>query len=101
MQKLERLLLLLTSIVVWLSSFGQGFSSERLRRNVADLDTNRSLSIAAKLKLMYDWKQMSEAAGLPQDSMYARLLHKIAVDEWYANRNYSLALTANFSGFTD
>jgi tetratricopeptide (TPR) repeat protein len=96
MQKPERLLLLLTSIVVWLSSFGQGFSSERLRRNVADLDTNRSLSLAAKLKLMYDWKQMSEAAGLPQDSVYARLLHKIAVDEWYANRNYSLALRLTF-----
>jgi CHAT domain-containing protein/tetratricopeptide (TPR) repeat protein len=89
----KHILLLLVVAFVQLTSAGQSVSSASVWRDLARLDTNQSLSVAGKLKLLYEWKMKSEAFGLPQDSVYARLLHKIGVYEWYANKNYNLALT--------
>jgi CHAT domain-containing protein len=71
---------------------GQQLSNALLFRNLTSLDTNRALSAARKLQLLYEWKKESETLGLPRDSVYARLLHKIGVYEFYAGKNYYTAL---------
>ncbi len=84
------------SSFVWLSAPGQSFTSATVRDNLASLDTNRSLGVAGKLNRLYEWKKKSEASRLPQDSVYARLLHRIGVYEWFANKNYNQALSYTF-----
>jgi len=82
-------------IVLVLATFaspGQRLSNTLLWKNLAGLDTNRVLSVAAKLQLLYEWKRESEAEGLPQDSVFARLLHKTGVYEFYSSKNYNKAL---------
>lgn len=96
MWKLKHLLPLLVATFMQLSAAGQAVSGASVWRDLANLDTNQSLSAAGKLKLLYEWKKQAEAVGLPQDSVYARLMHKIGVYEWYANRNYNLALSETY-----
>jgi tetratricopeptide (TPR) repeat protein len=95
-QELKHILPLLFLVVVRLSASGQSVTSESVWRDLASLDTNQSLNTSGKLKLLYEWKKKSEAFRLPEDSVYALLLHKIGVYEWYANRNYNLALNHTY-----
>jgi CHAT domain-containing protein/tetratricopeptide (TPR) repeat protein len=74
-----------------LACMGQGFSNARIWRDLAELDSNRVSGISTKLQLMYEWKKKAEHLRLPQDSVYARLLHKIGSYEFDRN-NYNAAL---------
>lgn len=75
-----------------LTCMGQAFSNATIRRDLAGLDTDRALGFTAKLQLMYEWKKRAEAEQLPQDSVYARLLHKIGNYE-FDLKNYNTALS--------
>src|SRR5258708_14959474 len=78
---------------------GQVLTNELILRNLADLDRNPALQATAKLQLLYDWKKRSEALQLPQDSAYARLLHKIGVLEFQVSKNYNAAIIYTLSAF--
>jgi len=75
-----------------LSSRGQGISSESIRKGLLSLDTNNRLSPKDKLQLLYAWKRDADARRLPQDSVYAQLLRKIGVYEFYVTHRYTIAL---------
>ena len=92
MKKFKILAALAVVVFLRLSSAGQPLSNKVIWRSIAKLDTNPLLSPAGKLKLLYEWKKKSEALRLPQDSVYALLLHKIGVFEFHAGKNYNLAL---------
>lgn len=92
MSKLNYLVLLVVSVFFELSAAGQDVSNAVIWREVANLDTNRVLGPPAKLKVLYEWKRKSEELRLPQDSVYAHLLHKIGVYEFFAGRRYNVAL---------
>ena len=81
---------------IWHASRGQDLTSASLWRDLGNLDTNRAASPTEKLRMLYEWKKQSEASRLPKDSVYARLLHKIGAYEWFAGRNYNLALAYTF-----
>lgn len=96
MRVIAAILTVLALAFTGLDSSGQTVSSASIRRNIDLLDANRSLSFAGRLKLLYEWKKQSETSGLPRDSVYARLLHKIGAYEWFANKDYNLALAFTF-----
>jgi tetratricopeptide (TPR) repeat protein len=75
-----------------LSCRGQPVTSASIRQELVSLDTNHTLSPKGKLQVLHEWKTKSDAAQLPQDSIYARLLHKIGVYEFYADKRYNVAL---------
>jgi tetratricopeptide (TPR) repeat protein len=73
-------------------SAGQEVSEASILQVLARMDTIRSLGPSGKLQLLYEWKRKSEASKLPEDSVYARLLHKIGVYEFYTSKRYNTAL---------
>jgi tetratricopeptide (TPR) repeat protein len=73
----------------------QDFTSRSISKNLASLNEFPVPPPDRQLQLLYEWKYKSDHLGLPQDSVYARLLHKIGALEFLVNRNYSLAI-----GFT-
>jgi CHAT domain-containing protein/tetratricopeptide (TPR) repeat protein len=86
------LLAVVAILLFHFSCLAQQFSNDTLMEDMAGLDRNSVLNPAAKLQTLYSWKQRSETLRLPRDSVYARLLHKIAVYEFQVNRNYNLAI---------
>ncbi len=92
MKNFKILATLAAFVFLRLASPGQGLSNVEIWQDISNLDTNRSLGPAGKLKLLYELKKKSEALRLPRDSVYARLLHKIGVYEFFANRKYNVAL---------
>lgn len=92
MRKFKILAALAAFVLLRLTSSGQRFSNTEIWQDITSLDTNQSLNPAGKLKLLYEWKKQSEALRLPQDSVYARLLHKIGVYEFFAGKRYNVAL---------
>ena len=70
----------------------QKLSNEMFLARITSLDTNNSLRPAEKLRLFYDLKSRSEKLQLPQDSVFARLLHKIGALEYRVKRNYNVAI---------
>jgi tetratricopeptide (TPR) repeat protein len=71
---------------------GQGISQASLRSGLESLDNNRALGATEKLQLLYEWKAKAEVSKLPFDSVYARLLHRIGVYEFYTGKRYNTAL---------
>ena len=92
MREVTFILALAAFVSVRSSCQGQIISTESIRRNVVNLDSNQTLSSKVKLQLLYDWKRKAEASQLPQDSVYALLLHKIGVYEFYTDKRYNVAL---------
>jgi len=90
-RKLKYILALVT-LVFALTSPGQEVSIESIRQGLISLDANQKLSQKDKLQLLYAWKRQADARRLPQDSVYARLLHKIGVYEFYVTHRYTVAL---------
>src|SRR4051812_4504095 len=86
------LLAVVAILLFHFSCLAQQFSNDTLMEDMAGLDRNSVLNPVAKLQTLYSWKQRSETLRLPRDSVYARLLHKIAVYEFQVNRNYNLAI---------
>ncbi|HEY4208112.1 MAG TPA: CHAT domain-containing tetratricopeptide repeat protein [Puia sp.] len=77
---------------VWMSSQGQEVSNESIGQGLISLDINQKLDPKDKLQLLYVWKRKAELAHLPQDSVYAQLLHKIGVYEFNVTQRFSIAL---------
>lgn len=92
MYKLNRLAALLLLIAGLPAAYGQRLSNALLVKDLANLDTNQLLPATGKLQVLYEWKKEADALRLPQDSVYARLLHKIGVYEFYARNNYNTAI---------
>jgi tetratricopeptide (TPR) repeat protein len=90
--KAKSLIAVIALALAHLACPGQQLSNASIWKSLVSLDTNQVLPAAGKLQLLYEWKKESEALRLPQDSVYARLLHKIGVYEFYARRNYYTAL---------
>ncbi len=84
---------ILTALSVYFHCPAQNFSNALILKNLAELDSNRKLGNPEKLRLLYEWKTKSEELNLPEDSSYARLLHKLGVLEFYVNRNYNTAIS--------
>ena len=93
MKKLIYLLVTLVAICIHLRCSAQSFSNAQLLKNLSGLDRNNDLTNGEKLRLLYDWKKKSEENHLPQDSAYAKLLHKIGALEFLVNRNYNTAIS--------
>jgi tetratricopeptide (TPR) repeat protein len=93
MNRLKYLLAVLVAMYIHLHCSAQNFSNELILHNLADLDKNHDLRDNEKLRLLYEWKKKSEDLQLPQDSPYARLLHKIGILEFRVNRNYNIAIS--------
>jgi tetratricopeptide (TPR) repeat protein len=91
-RRAKYLLVLVAFAFIRLSCPGQGVSNPAIWQDISNLDTNRSLGSSEKLKLLYAWKKKSETLQLPEDSVYARLLHKIGVYEFFAGKRYNVAL---------
>ena len=93
MKKLLYLLVTLVALCIHLHCPAQSFSNEQILKNLSDLDRNDHLTNGEKLLLLYDWKKKSEENHLPQDSAYAKLLHRIGVFEFLVNKNYNTAMS--------
>jgi CHAT domain-containing protein/tetratricopeptide (TPR) repeat protein len=93
MKRFIYLLATLVAIGIHLHCSAQNFSNEQILKNLSGLDQNDHLTNAEKLLLLYDWKKKSEEYHLPQDSVYAKLLHKIGALEFLKNRNYNTAIS--------
>lgn len=89
-------LLLAALAFTQLPSSGQSISLASIRKGLASLDTNHTLSHNQKLQLLYEWKTKADAAHLPQDSTYALLLHKLGVNEFYSSKRYNTAILLTF-----
>jgi CHAT domain-containing protein/tetratricopeptide (TPR) repeat protein len=83
----------LTALLVYFHCPAQNFNNALILKNLAELDSNSRLGNSEKLRLLYEWKNKSELLHLPQDSVYARLLHKLGVLEFYVKRNYNTAIS--------
>src|ERR1700744_1739953 len=79
-----------------LPSTGQPVSNTSLWRDLASLDTNHTLNPVARLQMLYDWKAKADAGRLPQDSVYAKLLHKLGAFEFNVLDHYNVALGFTF-----
>lgn len=79
-------------VFAWLSCPAQEISHESIRQGLLSIDTNQRLTQKDKLQLLYAWKRQADAQRLPQDSVYARLLHKIGIYEFYVTHRYTIAL---------
>ena len=93
MKRLIYLLVTLVAIGIHLRCSAQGFSNEQILKNLSGLDRNTYLTNGEKLLRLYDWKKKSEEYHLPQDSAYAKLLHKMGALEFLVNRNYNTAIS--------
>jgi CHAT domain-containing protein/tetratricopeptide (TPR) repeat protein len=93
MHRLKYLLAALTALSVYFHCPAQNISNAWILKDLTELDSNRRLGNPEKLRLLYEWKNKSEQLHLSQDSVYARLLHKLAVLEFYVNRNYNTAIS--------
>jgi tetratricopeptide (TPR) repeat protein len=71
---------------------GQGLSNDSIWRGLATLNSNPALPASEKLRLLMEWKKRSDDLHLPQDSVYARLLHVIGLYEVNLNKDYTAAL---------
>jgi len=91
-RRLKVILVLAVAVFLRTASRGQSVSNEWLRRGLVNLDTQQTLSGKSKLQLLYGWKKEADSMRSPQDSSYARLLHKIGVYEFYVTRRYNEAL---------
>ena len=83
----------MTALSFYLHCPAQNFGNAWILNNLADLDSNHVLGNPEKLRLLYGWKNKSEELRLPEDSAYARLLHKLGVLEFYVSRNYNTAIS--------
>ena len=90
---LKYLLAIGVAMCIHLHCSAQNFSHEQLIRSLSELDKSHILSNPEKLQLLYVWKKKSEDLNLPQDSAYAKLLHKIGALEFLVNRNYNIAIS--------
>jgi tetratricopeptide (TPR) repeat protein len=93
MNRLKFPLAALAALSVYCHCPAQSISSESILKNIAGLDQNKSMRDPEKLRLLYEWKKESDEAHLPQDSAYARLLHKLGVLEFSVSRNYGTAIS--------
>jgi CHAT domain-containing protein/tetratricopeptide (TPR) repeat protein len=93
MNRRKYLLAVLFAICIHLPCPAQDFSNIQIQHNLEELDKNQALANREKLILLYEWENKSLEKQLPQDSVYARLLHKIAALEYLVNRNYNTALS--------
>jgi CHAT domain-containing protein len=75
-----------------LFAVGQPMSNASLWHDLVSLDTNQTLSPKDKLQVLYDLKKKADAAQLPQDSVYAKLLHKLGSAEYNVLNHYNAAL---------
>ncbi|HTI93294.1 MAG TPA: CHAT domain-containing protein [Puia sp.] len=92
MKKPVCLLVLAAILLFLLPCRAQKLSNEVFLARIISVDTNNSLRPGEKLQLFYDLKSRSEKQQLPQDSVYARLLHKIGALEYRVRRNYNAAI---------
>ena len=93
MKRLIYMLVTLVALCIHLRSSAQSFSNEHILKNLSDLDRNDHLTKAEKLQLLYDWEKKSEEYHLPQDSVFAKLLHRIGALEFVVNKNYNTAIS--------
>src|SRR5579872_4392425 len=93
MKRLIYLLVTLVAICIHLRSSAQNFSNEQILKNLSDLDRNNHLSNGERLLLLYDWEKKSKQYQLPQDSVFAKLLHRIGAMEFVVNKNYNTAIS--------
>src|ERR1700753_1991135 len=91
------LILFLAAVLIHSHGLPQRMSNQLLLQNMAALDNNSVLPASEKLSQLYVWKRQSESLDLPRDSVYARLLHKIGVLEFFVTRNYGTALQLTIS----
>ena len=93
MKRLKYLLVTLVALCILLHCSAQNFSNEQILMNLSELDRNTHFTNREKLLLLYGWKKKSEEYHLPQDSTYAKLLHRIGALEFLINRNYNIAIS--------
>jgi hypothetical protein len=79
-------------VIAGLPCMGQSITNASIWQDLIRLETDQTLTAPGKLQLMYQWKKQAEATHLPMDSVYARLLHKIGVYEFYTGKRYNVAL---------
>jgi CHAT domain-containing protein len=91
--RLRQLMVVLAALSVYFYCPAQNFSNAWILKNLTELDSNNRLGNFEKLRLLYEWKNRSEKARLTEDSVYARLLHKLGVLEFYVSRNYNTAIS--------
>lgn len=92
MKKSTRLIVVLAVLLFHLPCQAQKPSNEILLSNLTDLDKNTVYTPTEKLRRLYGWKSKAETLGWPQDSVYAKLLHRIGVLEYQVDKNYNLAV---------
>jgi CHAT domain-containing protein len=88
----KHLVTILAAMAIHLCCVSQRLSNAVILENLTSMDKNPALKDSEKLRLLYEWQKESAAGNLPQDSVYARLLHKIGSLEFYVNRNYNVAI---------
>lgn len=101
----KKISLLFFSVIICLISLGQCPSSQVIWDSINNLTKNNLLVESKKLSLLYNLKKISDDCELPKDSVYAKLLSKIGVYEYYVTKNYDssikltiLAININNSG---
>ena len=83
---------IIASIICTFETSGQIATVSKILDSLNVINNNPLLSNQQKLNKFYELKRQFEAAELLQDSVYAKLLHKIGTYEWYAMNDYGKAL---------
>jgi tetratricopeptide (TPR) repeat protein len=73
---------------------GQSLTNDTIWHNLTSLDNNATLPANDRLRLLLAWKKSSDSLHLPQDSVYARILHKIGALDANINGNYHAAIVS-------
>ncbi len=71
---------------------GQNLSVKNISDSLLAVE-NSSMDDAVKIKKMYVLKKQFDQSKFPQDSVYARLLHRIGLYEYNAYKNFNAAIT--------
>ncbi len=87
-----KILLVIAVSCLGMPCLGQPVTNESIWQNLRSLDNNANLPAYARLQLLAGWKKSSDSLHLPQDSVYALLLHKIGALEGNLNGNYRAAI---------
>jgi tetratricopeptide (TPR) repeat protein len=87
-----KILLIVAVSCLGAPSYGQPVTNGSILQNLTSLDHNANLPADARLQLLLGWKKTSDSLHLPQDSVYALLLHKIGAFEANVNGNYHAAI---------
>lgn len=77
--------------------FGQYPSDTTIWKKLIDIEKDTSLSIEKKLPMVLKLKKLFEDQKIAEDSVYARILHRIGVYEFLRNHNVATNKAINFT----